>query len=72
MRILRGLTSRLLSCGCLAGIYETYDGAVVTLIDERDPRCTAVSHVAGHEVPEFAPTRHDSEVTLHTDGQGKS
>ena len=43
MRILRGLTSRLLPCGCVAGVYETYDGAVVTLLDERaghlpDPR----------------------------------
>jgi len=31
MRILRGLTSRLLPCGCIAGIYETYDGQVVAL-----------------------------------------
>ena len=26
MRILRGLSSKFLSCGCLAGVYETYDG----------------------------------------------
>jgi len=53
MRILRGLTSRLLSCGCVAGIYETYDGAVVTLIDERSTRCADVSHQNGNRLPEL-------------------
>lgn len=75
MRILRGLTSRLLPCGCLAGVYETYDGMVVTLLDDRHPKCTNASHLAGNEVPEFAVQphdAHDSEVALHTDGQGKS
>ena len=73
MRILRGLTSRLLTCGCLAGIYETYDGAVVTLIDDRDPQCPSPSHVAGHEVPEFSvtPQSSNSEVRLQSDAQRK-
>jgi hypothetical protein len=73
MRILRGLTSRLLPCGCLAGVYETYDGAVVTLLDDRGPNCTMASHVAGNEVPELAIPHdsRDSEVALHADGQGK-
>lgn len=69
------MTSRLLPCGCLVGVYETYDGAVVTLLDGRHLRCTTASHVEGNEVPEFAMAPHDaddSEVRLHADGQGKS
>jgi hypothetical protein len=54
MRILRGLTSRLLPCGCIAGIYETYDGAVVTLLDDRNDQCPDPSHVSGEQVPELA------------------
>ena len=53
MRILRGLTSRLLSCGCIAGVYETYDGAVVTLLDDRGERCPHTAHVPGNEIPEL-------------------
>lgn len=40
MRLLRGLTSRLLACGCLVGVYETYDGRVVASIDARSSGCT--------------------------------
>jgi len=72
MRILRGLTSRLLPCGCMAGIYETYDGTVVTLLDDRGPDCQAAGHVEGAAVPELAATSQASEVTLHADGQGKA
>jgi ATPase subunit of ABC transporter with duplicated ATPase domains len=36
MRILRGLTSRVLSCGCIAGVYETYDGALLVVSHDRD------------------------------------
>lgn len=68
MRILRGLTSRLLPCGCLAGIYETYDGAVVTLLDERDAACTDAAHVAGDQLREFAGMT-VTEITDHTDRQ---
>lgn len=58
MRILRGLKSRLLSCGCMAGIYETYDGEIVTLLDERDERCEDPAHVEGERIPEpVAPPR---------------
>jgi hypothetical protein len=74
MRILRGLTSRLLPCGCLAGIYEMYDGAVVALLDDRTPRCTIAAHVEGNEVPEFVMTHdsRDSEVALEADRQRKA
>lgn len=38
----------------MAGVYETYDGAVITLLDDRNERCTDPSHVPGQQVPEFA------------------
>jgi len=44
MRLLRGLSGRVLECGCLVGVYETYDGAVVATIDARGPACPAAEH----------------------------
>jgi len=38
----------------MAGVYETYDGAVVTLLDDRSERCIDPAHVPGHEIPELA------------------
>ncbi|HXT32777.1 MAG TPA: hypothetical protein VN716_25920 [Vicinamibacterales bacterium] len=62
MRILRGLTSRLLPCGCVAGIYETYDGQVVALLDERQASCRDRAHRTGSQIPELAvhPTPSDA------------
>ena len=60
MRILRGLTSRLLPCGCVAGIYETYDGEVVTLVDERSGVCSDANHQNGNRIPERS-----SSGTIH-------
>jgi len=54
MRILRGLTSRLLPCGCMAGVYETYDGAVVTLLDERQATCAEPGHTEGNQIADLA------------------
>lgn len=71
MRILRGLTSRLLPCGCIAGVYETYDGTVVTLLDDRQAGCSDPRHVTGREVPELAVIERRSEVALHPDRQGE-
>lgn len=51
MRIHRGLSSRLLSCGCLAGVYETYDGQVVGIIDARGESCAEETHALGKFVP---------------------
>jgi hypothetical protein len=51
MRILRGLSSRFLPCGCVAGIYETYDGDVVAIIDAHTETCADVAHAAGNVVP---------------------
>ena len=53
MRILRGLTSHVLPCGCVAGVYETYDGGVVTLLDERASSCQIAGHENGSEIPEL-------------------
>jgi len=47
MRLLRGLGSQLLPCGCLAGIYETYAGSVVTIVDARGPECQEDMHRVG-------------------------
>lgn len=55
MRILRGLGSRLLACGCVAGIYETYDGHVVTIIDARGSACAEPAHENGKPVPVPVP-----------------
>lgn len=72
MRILRGLTSRLLPCGCLAGVYETYDGVVTTLLDERDATCPDPNHAEGNEIPALLEqTVRDSKAALHADRQHK-
>jgi hypothetical protein len=44
MRFLRGLAGRVLPCGCLVGVYETYSGGVVATIDARGPACTEANH----------------------------
>ncbi|MEO8523001.1 MAG: hypothetical protein ABI603_16675 [Acidobacteriota bacterium] len=54
-RILRGLSSRVLPCGCLLGLYETYDGEVIELIDAPALSCSAVGHAAGNALPPQAP-----------------
>jgi hypothetical protein len=55
MRILRGLSSRCLPCGCLAGVYETYDGLIVTIIDAKGTECDDASHRDGKIVPVESP-----------------
>jgi hypothetical protein len=66
MRIRRGLSSRLLPCGCLAGIYETYRDEIVTIVDAKSAACADPSHVDGNVVPasplsvEARNARHDS------------
>lgn len=47
---LRSLVSgRVLPCGCVAGVYETWTRSLVTILDERGPDCD----VAGHAVHEI-------------------
>ena len=48
MRILRALTSEAQTCGCLLGIYETYSGDVVKLVDSTGRACRA--HRVGQRV----------------------
>lgn len=45
MRILRGIGSRTLPCGCLVGLYETYDRQIVAIIDARCSSCADTKHV---------------------------
>jgi hypothetical protein len=51
MRILRGLSSRVLPCGCLAGLYETYDSEIVGILDARGLCCADSSHEPGQTLP---------------------
>jgi hypothetical protein len=51
MRILRGVSSRLLPCGCLTGVYETYDGDIVTIVDAPSESCADPSHTNGNVIP---------------------
>jgi hypothetical protein len=51
MRILKGLSSRFLPCGCVAGIYETYDGLIIAVIDAHGSSCDNGLHGRGKVVP---------------------
>jgi hypothetical protein len=51
MRILRGLSSRFLPCGCLVGVYETYDSVIVSILDARSSSCLEARHQVGKVVP---------------------
>jgi hypothetical protein len=44
MRLLRVIQSRRLKCGCFTGVYETYDGGTVEIIDERGLTCREPLH----------------------------
>ncbi len=44
MRLLRVVQSRRLKCGCFTGVYETYDGDAVEIIDERGLACREPLH----------------------------
>jgi hypothetical protein len=39
MGILRGVSGKVLGCGCLIGVYETYTGEVVHVIDAVSETC---------------------------------
>lgn len=41
----------MLPCGCLVGVYETYDGAVIEVVDARSPACQDAGHARGATVP---------------------
>jgi hypothetical protein len=64
MRILRLLSSRPLVCGCLLGIYETYAGPIVWILDARGTTCTDPTHRPGAQVE--PATRPDTEHSGRT------
>ena len=51
MRILRGLASRILPCGCVAGLYETYDAQTVAILDVPASSCADAAHQRGNVLP---------------------
>ncbi len=57
MRVLRGVGSGLLACGCFVGLYETYRGPTVQIIEERGAVCANPQHRPGVQQP-YAPDRH--------------
>jgi hypothetical protein len=69
MRLLRGLGSQLLPCGCLTGIYETYAGTVVTLVDACGERCEDAAHRVGEQITdrEVAEKRATVDVGVDPD-----
>jgi hypothetical protein len=52
MGILRGLDSRLLPCGCLIGIYETYSGKTLSIVDARSEGCRDSTHRLNTVLPD--------------------
>lgn len=69
MRLLRGLGGRVLSCGCLVGIYETYEGQVVATIDAPSATCTDADHRLHHTIPAEAidtPVGPDARPHTHS------
>jgi hypothetical protein len=44
MPILRGTNSALLPCGCVIGLYETYSGRTVAIVDAQGSACADRSH----------------------------
>ncbi len=53
MRLLRGLSGRVLSCGCLLGVYETYGGGIIAMVDARGTTCTEAGHALHAVVNRF-------------------
>jgi len=52
MGILRGLDSRLLACGCLIGVYETYSGKTLAIVDAQGADCRDRQHRLNHVISE--------------------
>jgi len=64
MRIMRGVGSRVLPCGCLVGLYETYDGKTIAVVDARAPACTDKTHrVSATVSSDVRPPSRDVDLT---------
>ncbi len=57
LRILRVVGSRSLDCGCFVGVYETYEGTAVEIVEERGPGCANDSHQEGRVTRETGDPR---------------
>lgn len=68
MRILRGVGSQALPCGCLVGLYETYDGRTIALIDARNPACINPEHSLNAMVPLDEPARATFPGSISSNG----
>ena len=62
MRILRGLSSKWLPCECLVGVYETYHGTVVTIVDVKGTGCAETLHRNGQVLPHDYPHKEDDRA----------
>jgi hypothetical protein len=50
----------------VAGVYETYDGHVVTLLDERESTCQIDSHESGKRILDLEEdVAAASKISLH-------
>jgi hypothetical protein len=65
VKVLRVVNSQKLRCGCLIGIYETYDGNTVGLIDAHAVECSDREHRLNHLVP-FGSITRTSKSTADT------
>ena len=63
--ILRGLGSRTLACGCVAGLYETYDARAVAILDVRATECMNPRHRSNREI-DLAESATDPNARLST------
>lgn len=64
MRVLKALSSQAHPCGCLVGVYETYSGKVVRLVDFVSNSCARhrLGQIlepgdAGAQTPELSSAR---------------
>jgi hypothetical protein len=55
----------------MAGIYETYDGEIVTLLDERNGDCRDNDHLEGHRLADVPPSP-SGEAPAEHDRQRRS
>ena len=63
MPILRGTNSALLPCGCLIGLYETYRGQTLAIVDAKGPACTDPPHRVNTRIQwNTAPSATDSSA----------
>jgi hypothetical protein len=50
LRILRVVSSRMLDCGCLVGVYETFAGGYEEIVDAKGGRCPLDEHRPGRSI----------------------